>query len=98
MDYMGMTQEEVQKEIERMQRELEEQLAKMTPEERAAAEAKAQQAMREDDAALQKLMDDATKIAADVAHGVAAKPKFCGNCGAPAGTGNFCEFCGSPLS
>ena len=98
MDYMGMTQEEVQKEIERMQKELQECLEKMTPEERAAAEAKAQQAIREDDAALQKLIEDATKVAADVSSGAATKPKFCGNCGAPAGTGNFCEFCGSPLS
>ena len=97
MDYMGMTQEEVQKEIERMQRELQERLEQMTPEERAAAQAKAQQAMREDDAALQKLMEEGNKVAADVAHGATAKPKFCGNCGAPAGAGNFCEFCGNPL-
>ena len=98
MDTMNMTPEEMQQALEKAQRELQEKLSKMSPEERAAAQAKAQQAIQDDAVKMQKLLDDAAKVAAGATPAAATKPKFCGNCGAPAGSGNFCEFCGSPLS
>ncbi|MBR2590898.1 MAG: hypothetical protein IKE65_08240 [Clostridia bacterium] len=98
MDNLNMTQEQMQKEIERMQREIQEQLEKMTPEERAQAQARAQQAIQDDAVKMQKLLDEGAKIAAGITPAATKKPKFCGNCGAPAGSGKFCEFCGSPLA
>lgn len=87
--------EEMKKMIEKAQRELQEALDKLTPEERAQAEMRAKQMMEEDAARLHALVDEAAKAAA----GSPPKtiPKFCSNCGAPAGGGKFCAYCGSPL-
>ena len=92
---MNYTPEELQALLEKAQKELQEKLDSMTPEEREQAQIKAQQAIEDDAASMQKLMDDAAKVAAgDIP---APKPKFCPNCGAPAGEGQFCSFCGGAL-
>lgn len=92
-----LSREELQKLIEKMEREKQAMLEKMTPEERQAAELKAQKAIEEDNAAMQKLIADAAAVAAGTAPGQAQAPKFCSACGAPAGGGKFCAYCGSPL-
>lgn len=93
---VNMTPEEMQQALEKAQRELQEKLSKMTPEERAQAEMNAQKAIAEDHASMQTLLDEAAKAAGgEIAH---PKPKFCGNCGAPTGSGMFCTYCGSPLN
>ena len=111
-----LTPEEAQRLVAEKKKQLEEMLARMTPEERADAERKFA-AMREaDDAKLRKTLDDARKVmemntaqehhtvpypgayVPDGARSDAEKPvRFCQNCGAQAGDGKFCEYCGSPL-
>lgn len=92
---MNYTPEELQALLEKAQKELQEKLDSMTPEEREQAQIKAQQAIEDDAASMQKLIDDAAKVAAG--NIPTQKPKFCPNCGAPAGDGNFCQFCGTAL-
>ncbi|MBR6917710.1 MAG: hypothetical protein IKN38_05955 [Clostridia bacterium] len=94
---MEISREEMEKLIEKAKRDLEETLSKMTPEERAAAEERAKKAIAEDEAKRQKLLDDAARILGKTEPAAQKRPKFCSNCGAAAGAGNFCEFCGSPL-
>ena len=93
---VNMTPEEMQQALEKAKRELQATLDKMTPEERAQAEMNAQKAIAEDHASMQALLDEAAKAAGgEIAQ---PRPKFCGNCGAPAGSGMFCSYCGSPLN
>ncbi|MBR0082025.1 MAG: hypothetical protein IJP98_04730 [Clostridia bacterium] len=92
---MEYSREELAKALEKAKRDWEETLAKMTPEERAAAERKAQQALAEDEARRKKLLDSVAAIMGKPAP--KARPNFCSHCGAPAGTGNFCEYCGERL-
>lgn len=94
---MGFTPEELEQMLEKAKRDAQAALDRMTPEERAQAEAKAQKLIEEDRAAMQKLIDDAAKVAAGDLPGKKEKPKFCPACGAEAGDGRFCEYCGSPL-
>ena len=89
------TPEELQQLLEKAQRDLQAALEKMTPEERAQAEARAQKAIEEDRASIQKMLDEGAKIAAGIPQ--RSEPKFCTNCGAPAGGGKFCTNCGNPL-
>lgn len=95
MDNMNPTPEEMQKMIEKAQKEIEQKLAQMTPEERRQAELKAQKAIADDKARMDNLIAEATALAAQDTPKPA--PKFCGNCGAPANGGKFCQYCGSPL-
>ena len=90
------TPEELQKMIEKAQADLQAQLDKMTPEERAQAERRAKQLIAEDAASMQKMIDEAAAVAGGMP--VKEAPKFCTNCGAPAGNGRFCAYCGSALS
>ena len=92
-----ISREELAKLIEKAEKELREQLEKMTPEERAQAEIRAQKLIEEDRAENQRLIDEAARLLSGSAPEAKEKPKFCTNCGAPAGSGNFCEYCGSPL-
>ena len=89
------TQEEMQELIEKAQREMQEILDSMTPEEREASIMRAQEAIAQDEARRQSLIDSAAQLLGQTSP--AEKPKFCPNCGAPAGGGNFCEYCGSKL-
>ena len=91
------TPEEMQELLEKAQRDLQEALAKLTPEERAQAELKAQKMIEDDAAAMQELLDSGARIAAGIPSKGPAAPKFCPNCGAPAGGGKFCGYCGNPL-
>ena len=88
--------EEIQKLIEKAQRELDEKLAAMTPGERAAFEAKAKAALEADSEKMQRTLDEAARILGKTAPAESA-PKFCPNCGAPANGGKFCSFCGTSL-
>ena len=90
-----MSREEMQKAIEKAQRDLEEIRAKMTPEERAEADRRAQKMLEEDEAEHRRLIESAKQLLGKRLTGV--RPKFCTNCGAPAGEGKFCTNCGSPL-
>ena len=93
-----ISQEELKKMLEKAQRDLQEKLAKMTPEERAAAELKAKQLIEKDNADMQKLIEDASAVAAGFPPKKTEAPKFCPNCGAPTEGGKFCAYCGSPLT
>ena len=95
MDNLNPTPEEMQELIEKAKRDLEETLSKMTPEEREQAELRAQKAIADDKARMDKLIAEASALAAQDTPKPA--PKFCGNCGAPANGGKFCQYCGSPL-
>ncbi|MBQ3417328.1 MAG: hypothetical protein IJH32_05805 [Ruminococcus sp.] len=89
------TREELEELVRKAQKELEERLAQMTPEERREAEIRARKMIEEDEAKRQRLLDFAAKISAKPS---ATQPKFCPNCGAPISGGKFCIYCGSPLS
>ena len=92
------TPEEMQKLIDKAKKDLEETLSKMTPEERAEAERKAKQMIEEDNRKMQELLESVAAISGGSSPSEKARPKFCSNCGAPAGEGKFCEHCGSPLA
>ena len=90
-----ISQEELKKLVEKAEKDMQAILEKMTPEEREQAQIKAQKAIQEDEARIQKLLDDAAAL-------TSASPRTqaretCASCGAPAGSGNFCEYCGQPL-
>ena len=87
--------EELAAMLEKAQKDYLAAMEKLTPEERAQAEARAKQMIEEDRASMQALLDEAAKAAAGTLP--KAAPKFCTNCGAPAGGGKFCTNCGSPL-
>ena len=92
-----ISREELEKLIEKMEKEKQAMLEKMTPEEREAAELKAKKLIEEDKANMQQLIEDATAVLG----GLPAEEKktpVCPNCGAPAEGGKFCAFCGSPLT
>lgn len=96
MDNNSMpSREELEQMLEKAKRELQEKLDRMTPEERAQAEIRAKKMIEEDEAARQKLLDEAAAIAGGAAPKKA--PNFCGHCGAPADGGKFCAYCGMPL-
>ena len=85
--------------LEKARREAEEAFAKLSPEEREKVLARTQQMMTDDRAANQALIDAARAAAMmpGAAPDAPKSPKFCPNCGAPAGDGNFCTFCGGRL-
>ena len=93
-----ISQEELKRMLEKAERELQEKLAKMSPEERAAAELKAKQLIEKDAADMRKLMEDAAAVAAGVQPKETKAPEFCPNCGAPVEGGKFCAYGGSPLT
>lgn len=96
MDNRSMpSPEELEQLLEKAKRELQEKLDRMTPEERAQAKIRAQEVIGEDEAARQKLLDEASFVLAGAA--VKPSPKFCAHCGAPAEGGKFCAYCGSAL-
>ena len=92
-----MSPEELQRQLEEAKRKLQEQLDKMTPEERQEAERKAQQLIAEDKKRMQDLVNQAAAVAAGVVPAGKAAPNFCTNCGSPVNGGKFCTSCGHPL-
>lgn len=88
----AMTPEELAKKMEDAQREAEEALAGLTPEQRRQAAEDAEKTMREFQKEYEETMEAAQKTAA------ASAPRFCPNCGAPNGGSKFCPNCGSRLS
>ena len=88
------SREELERMLEKAKRDLQAKLDQMTPEEREKANLAAKKRIEEDQASMQKLLDDAERIAGGAAK---AAPKFCGNCGAPTNGGKFCAYCGTPL-
>lgn len=94
---VAMSREELERQIEEAKRKVQEMLDRMTPEERAQAQAKAQNLIAEDQAAMQKLIENATAVLNSTAPAAQTSPRFCRNCGAPAEGGKFCSYCGSAL-
>ena len=94
-DGTDLSREELEQQLEEAKRRVREALARMTPQERAAAEARANELAAADAAAMRELVEGARAACAGES---APGPKFCKNCGAPAGGGKFCAFCGSPLA
>ena len=94
---LNMSPEELEKMLEKAKRDAQAMLDKMTPEERARAQAQAQRTIEEDQAAMQKLIDDAARVAAGFPAEEQEKPKFCTHCGAQASGGKFCTYCGQPF-
>lgn len=93
-DFPEYTQEELQQILERAQKELQEKLAAMTPQQRDWVGAVAQEMIEADETDRQKMLDDAIQILG--AH-TAAETKVCGHCGAKEQSGDVCAFCGMPL-
>ena len=104
----SMTPADYAKKIEEAQKKAQEQLDRMTPEERLKAQEEAQKAMAAKAAEMQHVMDQAKAIQEAAAKGAisgaeagvqafAPIKKFCPNCGAPRGNGRFCSKCGNPL-
>ena len=94
---LDMSREALQKALEKAQRDWQETLERMTPAERAQAEAKAKAAVEADWAAQQDLLDRVNAITGGAAPAQRTMPKFCMNCGAQVAGGKFCTNCGSPL-
>lgn len=116
-----ISREELERALEEAKKKAQAVLDKMTPEERAQAQTKANMTIAENQAAMQKLINEVAAVmdgyppqrefmeqncaqehgtipnpgayACDAAH----KPRFCQNCGAQAGSGKYCEYCGKPL-
>jgi len=91
---LELTPEEIEKEIEKAKQNIQKMLSEMTPEQREQAELNAKKLIEQDNAEMQKMIDEAAALTKDVP---VNKPKFCSNCGAPAGEGKFCSFCGTPF-
>ena len=91
----NMSQVELKKALEKAKKDAQAMLEKMTPEERMQAEINAKKLIEEDTASRQKLLDDAARVLGNTHP--RERSRFCTSCGAPAGAGIFCEYCGSPL-
>ena len=91
------SREELEKALEKAKRDAQELWEKLTPEERERAAAATRSRIAEDQASMQKLLEDARAVAAGAAPQERRAPKFCTNCGAPVSGGKFCRNCGSPL-
>ena len=85
------TPEELREMLEKAQKEAEAALAKLSPEERAAAEKRAKEMMEKDEAERRELLEQARKLVGS------PKASECPHCGAPAGRGSVCEYCGGVL-
>ncbi len=104
-----LTPEELERLVEKKKKELEQMLARLTPEARAEAEKNAAALWEADAAAMRKTLDDARAVMEMNTlqeHGLRGAPgayvpeaavRVCPNCGAQAPGGSFCEYCGSPL-
>ena len=90
---LSYTREELEQILEEQKAMLQKSLAAMSPQERAEAIRKAEQAIKEDEIKRQRLLDSAAKLLAH-SHHQKEKPKFCTHCGAKAGDGEYCEYCG----
>ena len=92
-----ISREEMERLVEKAKKDLQETLAKMTPEERAQADKKAKEIIEADRLARQKLLEDAARILGRPDGAGVAEPRFCPHCGAKAEGGSVCEYCGMPL-
>ena len=94
---VSMSREDLEKALEKAQREWQETLERMTPEERAQAEERARKLVEADQAAIEQQLEQARSILGGPAPAAPKWTKFCTNCGAPASGGKFCTNCGHPL-
>ena len=91
------TREDLEKMIEKAKKDWQEALEKLSPEERAEAEKRAQKMVADDEAKRKRLLESASELLGKRSVPETPTPKFCKSCGAPAGSGKFCEYCGQPL-
>ena len=92
-----ISREELEKLIEKAERDKQAMLEKMTPEEREAAEQRAKKLIEEDNAEMQRLIAAAAAAAGAPAPEKTKGPRLCPSCGAPAGEEKYCSFCGNLL-
>ncbi|MBR5182109.1 MAG: hypothetical protein IKW88_07630 [Clostridiales bacterium] len=96
--------------MEEANKRAQEELSKLSAEQRQQAEEQAKKMMEAQAADMQKIMEQVNQFKSATASGAAIgaaagasafaapKKKFCTNCGAPLGKGKFCGKCGKPLN
>lgn len=92
-----ISREEMEQLVKKAEKELQERLAQLTPEERAQAAERAERMIEEDRLANEKLLADAARILGQHDGAGGSGPRFCPHCGAKAEGGTVCEYCGMPL-
>lgn len=93
-----ISREEMERIIKESERQLQEALARMSPEERQKAEQLGWKAVKDDEAQRQQLLDSAAEVlkGSSPQQAAPAPARFCKHCGAPI-KGKFCEYCGMPV-
>ena len=106
--FAAMSPQDQMKMMEDANKRAQQELSKLSAEQRRQAEEQAKQIMAQQAADMQKIMEQVNQMkvaaagstaaaAAAVASAEPPKRKFCSNCGAPRGNGKFCARCGNPL-
>ena len=96
LDIDGADPDAILAALEKAKKDLQEQLAQMTPEERREAALKAKKMLEEDEAEPQRLLETAAKLKAGEKP-TAPAATVCPHCGAAISGGKFCGYCGQPL-
>ena len=106
--FAAMSPQDQMKMMEDANKRAQQELSKLSAEQRRQAEEQAKQIMAQQAADMQKIMEQVNQMKVAAAGSTAAataavasaeppKKKFCSNCGAPRGNGKFCARCGKPL-
>ena len=106
--FAAMSPQDQMKMMEDANKRAQQELSKLSSEQRRQAEEQAKQIMAQQAADMQKIMEQVNQMKVAAAGSTAAataavasaeppKKKFCSNCGAPRGNGKFCARCGKPL-
>jgi vacuolar-type H+-ATPase subunit H len=106
--FAAMSPQDQMKMMEDANKRAQQELSKLSAEQRRQAEEQAKQIMAQQAADMQKIMEQVNQMKVAAAGNTAAataavasaeppKKKFCSNCGAPRGNGKFCARCGKPL-
>ena len=106
--FAAMSPQDQMKMMEDANKRAQQELSKLSAEQRRQAEEQAKQIMAQQAADMQKIMEQVNQMKVAAAGSTAAataavasaeppKKKFCSNCGAPRGNGKFCARCGNPF-
>ena len=107
--FAAMSPQDQMKMMEDANKRAQQELSKLSAEQRRQAEEQAKLIMAQQAADMQKIMEQVNQMKVAAAGSTAAataavaseeppKKKFCSNCGAPRGNGRFCPRCGKPLT